>query len=70
MVSPLFEIPRSSGILPMSTTADGVASRSFINGIRLWPPASSFAPGLRGQQALRIGERFRAMVVKVRGIHG
>src|SRR5262245_26582496 len=28
---------------PMSTTTFGRASRSFIAGIRLWPPASTFA---------------------------
>jgi hypothetical protein len=38
-------MPFSSAIRPMSMTAGGVASRSLSNGIRLWPPASSFASG-------------------------
>ena len=29
----------------MSTSIDGAASRMESNGTRLWPPASTFAPG-------------------------
>ncbi len=42
--TPLFEIPFRSAMRPMSTRAVGVASRSFMSGIRLCPPASSLAP--------------------------
>ena len=35
--------PDRSGSRPMSTTAAGRATRSFIAGIRLCPPASNFA---------------------------
>jgi hypothetical protein len=35
IVSPLREMPRNSGMRPMSTTAAGDARRSFMSGIRL-----------------------------------
>ena len=54
---------------PMSITAGGAASRSFSSGIRLWPPASSFAPGCCRQQPLRVGDGARAVVVEVRRVH-
>ena len=39
-------MPLSAPMCPMSTSTAGVARRSFIIGIRLWPPASTFAPSL------------------------
>src|SRR5919204_6799332 len=35
----------SPGMRPMSTSSLGWASRSFISGSRLWPPARIFASG-------------------------
>ncbi len=42
---PLALIPFSSGISPRSITCPGFASRSFIDAMSVWPPASSFASG-------------------------
>ena len=52
-------MPFSSAMRPMSISAGGAASRSFSSGIRLWPPASSFAPGCCCEQraALRRASR-------------
>src|SRR5687768_14674046 len=47
MVAPpsLSLMPRRASIRPISTRAPGIARRSFIAGIREWPPASTFASG-------------------------
>ena len=46
MPPPLAETPLSASMRPMSTSTAGAASRSFISGRRLCPPARSFAPSL------------------------
>ena len=46
-LSPSRLMPRSSAMPPRSTSACGTARRSFIIGIRLWPPASGLASSPR-----------------------
>ena len=50
--------PLSSASRPMSTSVSGRASRSFMSGSRLWPPASTLAPG-RPRGSERLVERAR-----------
>src|SRR5450759_4106624 len=58
---PMTLMPRSSGRSPRSIMALGLASRNLSGGIRLWPPANSFASAfLRASEAasLRLDGRW------------
>ena len=52
----------------MSTSSSGCESRMFSAGMRLWPPASTLAPG-RSSELERLGERTRLRVGKRRRLH-
>jgi hypothetical protein len=44
-LSPSTAMSANPAIRPMSTTLAGCAARSFMAGMRLWPPATSLASG-------------------------
>ena len=56
---------------PMSTRCSNTARRSASIGIRLWPPASTFAPVAElGEQLRGLGGRVRRVVLERAGFTG
>ena len=55
---------------PISTSTAGLASRSFMSGIRLCPPASSLASPVGAQQLNGFGHRTGPVIIKLWGVHG
>ena len=54
----------------MSTSSSGAAKRSLSSGMRLWPPASTFASSpCSAQQVDRLVERARRLVAEPRRVH-
>ena len=69
MLPPSMAMPLSPSTCWMSTSMDGMATRKFIAGTRLWPPASTIASRSLARNAIASSSVRGASYRKQRRLH-